>query len=49
MTFALLTKPLGTGVISTALKRERATKESVDAAIASMTQLNRAAAELCTN
>jgi selenide, water dikinase len=41
----LLTKALGTGVISTALKRERATKESLDAAIASMSQLNRAAAD----
>ena len=44
----LLTKALGTGVISTALKNERAEKGSLDAAIASMTQLNRAAAEaLC--
>ncbi len=41
----LLTKPLGTGVISTALKKERATKESLEAAIASMSQLNRAAAD----
>jgi len=41
----LLTKALGTGVISTALKRERAEKESLDAAIVSMSQLNRAAAE----
>ena len=40
-----LTKPLGTGIISTALKRERADKNSVDASIASMAQLNRAAAE----
>jgi selenide,water dikinase len=36
----LFTKPLGTGVISTAQKRERASKESVDASIASMSQLN---------
>ena len=36
----LFTKPLGTGVISTAQKRERASKTSEDAAIASMTQLN---------
>ena len=36
----LFTKPLGTGVISTAQKRERASKQSEDAAIASMTQLN---------
>jgi selenide, water dikinase len=41
----LLTKALGTGVISTALKKERATKESLEAAIASMSQLNRAAAD----
>jgi selenide,water dikinase len=41
----LLTKPLGTGVISTALKKERSEKASLDAAIASMTQLNRTAAE----
>jgi len=41
----LLTKPLGTGLISTALKKERASKESLDAATASMSQLNRAAAE----
>ncbi len=41
----LLTKPVGTGLISTALKRERAAKASLDAAIASMSQLNRAAAE----
>jgi selenide,water dikinase len=41
----LLTKAIGTGVISTALKKERATKESVDAAIASMSQLNRVAAD----
>jgi selenide,water dikinase len=36
----LFTKPLGTGVISTAQKRERAASESVEAAIASMSQLN---------
>jgi selenide,water dikinase len=41
----LLTKAIGTGLISTALKRERAGKVSIDAAIASMSQLNRAAAE----
>jgi selenide,water dikinase len=41
----LLTKPVGTGLISTALKRERAGKVSIEAAIASMSQLNRAAAE----
>jgi len=41
----LFTKPLGTGVISTALKKEKASAESVDAAIRSMSTLNRAAAE----
>jgi len=41
----LLTKSLGTGVISTALKSGRAEKVSLEAAIASMTQLNRPAAE----
>jgi selenide, water dikinase len=41
----LFTKALGTGVISTAVKRERASRESVDAANASMTQLNRASCE----
>jgi selenide,water dikinase len=41
----LLTKPVGTGLISTALKRERASKTNVDAAIASMSKLNRVAAE----
>lgn len=39
----ILTKPLGTGVITTALKRDKAQKAHVDAAIASMMQLNRAA------
>jgi len=41
----LVTKPLGTGVISTALKKEKASPESVKAAIKSMSTLNRAAAE----
>ena len=41
----LLTKALGTGVLSTALKKEKLSKESLEAAVASMTQLNRAAAE----
>lgn len=40
-----LTKPLGTGVIATALKFDRAPAEAIDAAIRSMTTLNRAAAE----
>jgi selenide,water dikinase len=37
----LLTKPLGVGVITTALKREQAVKEDVAAAVASMKQLNK--------
>jgi selenide, water dikinase len=41
----LLTKPLGTGVISTALKNDRAPADAVSAAIRSMSTLNRAAAE----
>ena len=41
----LFTKPLGTGVISTALKRERASKASLEASVASMTRLNRDAAD----
>jgi len=41
----LLTKPLGTGLISTALKRTRTSMKNVEAAIASMSQLNRDAAE----
>jgi selenide,water dikinase len=41
----LFTKALGTGVIATALKRGKASAESVAAATASMTRLNRDAAE----
>ena len=41
----LLTKPIGTGVIATALKAEKAPAGAVEAATRSMTQLNRAAAE----
>jgi selenide,water dikinase len=40
----LLTKPIGTGVITTALKADRATTESLAAAVAAMTTLNAAAA-----
>ena len=40
-----LTKPLGTGIIATAIKRELASEDEVDAALLSMTTLNRAAAE----
>ncbi len=41
----LLTKALGTGVISTALKKDRATDTALAASAASMTRLNRDAAE----
>ena len=41
----LLTKPIGTGVLSTALKNDRAAANDVQAATASMTELNRAASE----
>jgi len=41
----VFTKALGTGVIGTALKRGQASPASVDAAIASMLTLNRAACE----
>jgi selenide,water dikinase len=40
----VLTKPLGTGVITTALKNSRAGDVDVDAAVASMVRLNRDAA-----
>jgi len=40
----ILTKPLGTGVIGTAIKFERAKPDIIDAAVASMRMLNRAAA-----
>jgi selenide,water dikinase len=42
----LLTKALGTGVISTAIKRGKAEQAWIDAAAASMTTLNKRAAEL---
>ncbi len=41
----LLTKPLGTGIIATALKAGRAPQVMVDLAVASMVTLNRAASE----
>jgi selenide,water dikinase len=40
----LLTKPLGTGIIATASKFERAPQDAIDGAIQSMTRLNKAAA-----
>jgi selenide,water dikinase len=42
----ILTKPLGTGIISTAIKRGAASQESIARIIKSMTALNRAASEL---
>ena len=42
----LLTKPLGTGIIATALKFNRAPEAAIAAAVRSMTTLNRAAAEV---
>ena len=40
-----LTKPIGTGIVGTAIKFERAPDDLVQQAVASMCQLNRAAAE----
>jgi selenide,water dikinase len=42
----VLTKPLGTGIITTALKRRRAPQESYDAAVTSMTTLNGEASKI---
>jgi len=39
----ILTKPLGTGIITTALKKGKASEESVNEAVVSMTTLNAAA------
>jgi selenide, water dikinase len=41
----LLTKPIGTGIIATALKNDHAPAHAIAAAVASMTTLNRAASE----
>ena len=41
----ILTKPLGTGIISTAIKKEAAPEESVFAAIESMSTLNKGAVQ----
>lgn len=41
-----LTKPIGTGIVSTALKKERASEEQVREIVLSMTMLNRDAAAL---
>jgi selenide,water dikinase len=44
----ILTKALGTGVISTAIKRAKAEQSWIEAAVASMTTLNKKAAEVIT-
>ena len=43
----ILTKPLGVGIICTASRVHQASPEALDAAIASMTTLNKTASELC--
>lgn len=45
----ILTKPLGTGIISTAIKGEMADQQSIDEAVKSMTTLNNKAAEVITH
>lgn len=42
----ILTKPLGTGIITTALKKGKASEESVNEAVQSMTTLNAMAAQV---
>jgi selenide,water dikinase len=42
----VLTKPLGTGIISTAIKRNKASKETIARVVKSMTSLNRTASEV---
>jgi selenide,water dikinase len=44
----ILTKPLGTGVVVRATKFGRSTEDQLSAAVASMTTLNRAAAEIAS-
>ena len=41
----ILTKPLGTGIIATAIKKGKADSDQIDAAVLSMSTLNKAAAE----
>ena len=41
----IFTKPIGTGVITTALKKDQASSQSLEAAVRAMTTINRAAAE----
>ncbi|MGL5049875.1 MAG: selenide, water dikinase SelD [Fusobacteriaceae bacterium] len=45
----IITKPLGTGIISTASKMKMATKEAVDKTVHYMTMLNKYSAEVITN
>jgi selenide,water dikinase len=45
----ILTKPLGTGIITTALKKGKASQESVDEAVQSMTTLNATASRVMRN
>lgn len=45
----ILTKPLGTGIITTAIKKGKAPKESVQAAISAMTTLNKTASQIMRN
>jgi selenide,water dikinase len=45
----ILTKPIGTGIVGTAIKFDRAPQAAVDAAIASMLQLNEAAGRVLTS
>ncbi len=45
----ILTKPLGTGIITTALKKGKASQESVDEAVRSMTTLNATASRVMRN
>jgi selenide,water dikinase len=41
----ILTKPLGTGIISTAIKKEKASEEQINTVVESMSALNKAAAD----
>ena len=45
----ILTKPLGTGIVGTAIKFGRASQEVIDLAVAQMRTLNKAAAEAIAN
>jgi selenide,water dikinase len=42
----ILTKPLGTGIISTAIKRNKASRDAINRIVKSMTTLNRTASEV---